>query len=81
MKNLIKNNSFRDEERHKKMKTEDMKGEESFSGSMPDPDTDDDVTQMEHEMGLYEKENEENPQEAALGEEVNKAELERFEED
>lgn len=58
----------------KKILTEDMKGEESFVGSMPDLEDADDTTLAEHEMGLYKTEDENHPKEAGLGEEVAKAE-------
>lgn len=73
---LISNNSFREDDKKKQMRTEDMKGEESVSGSMPSPDADDDVLEFEHESGLYLKEDEENPKEADIGDEVNSAERE-----
>lgn len=70
------NKSFRDSEKHKKMQTEDMKGEESISGSMPDPEADDDVTDFEKEAGLYLNENEDKPEEADLSGEIEEADEE-----
>lgn len=58
----------------KKILTEDMKGEESFAGSMPDMDDAGDTTAAEHEVGLYSREDFEHPKEAGLAEEVDKAE-------
>ena len=58
----------------KKILTEDMKGEESFAGSMPDMEDADDTTTAEHEMGLYTKEDGDHPREAGLGEEIEKGE-------
>ncbi len=64
----------------KKILTEDMKGEESFAGSMPDMEDADDTTKAEHEMGLYTREDENHPKESGLGEEVEKGER-KWEED
>ncbi|HSX57711.1 MAG TPA: hypothetical protein VLE47_00370 [Candidatus Saccharimonadales bacterium] len=62
--------------------TEDMKGEESVSGSMPDAEDSpeiNDTTEAEHAVGLYLEETEEKPEEAGLAEEVEKGEKERWE--
>ncbi len=54
-----------------------MKGEESFSGSMPDPEemSDvDDTFEAEHNSGLYTNEDPEHPKPSGIAEEVEKAE-------
>lgn len=65
---------FHQDGEKKKILTEDMKGEESFAGSMPDLEDADDTLQAEHEMGLYPNEDQAHPREGGLSEEVEKAE-------
>lgn len=67
----------------KKIITEDILGEESFAGSMPDPEevSDvDDTFKAEHDMGLYTNEDTEHPKASDLANQVEKAE-EKWEED
>lgn len=61
---------FHQDGEKKKILTEDMKGEESFVGSMPDLEDADDTLEAEHEMGLYPREDSEHPKEADLADEV-----------
>jgi hypothetical protein len=49
-------------------------GEESVSGDMPDPDSDDDTLENSHKMGLRLKEDEEHPQELDIASDIDKAE-------
>ncbi len=68
----------------KKILTEDMKGEESFAGSMPDSENSEDVedtTIAEHEVGLYPTEDENHPRESGIAEEIEKGEAKRWETD
>lgn len=51
--------------------------EETISGSMPDPESDDDTLKNEQEWGLYLDSDSEHPQELDLAEEVAKAERAR----
>ena len=57
-----------------KILTEDMKGEQSFAGSMPELEDSSDTLQDSQEIGLYTEETEENPQEVGLAREVSEAE-------
>lgn len=75
MKNVSTDNFKFQKEKAEKV-PEDIRGEESVSGSTPLPESDDDTLDMEHEMGLYKKEDEAHPKESGLGEEVNEAEEE-----
>ena len=75
---------FHQDGEKKKILTEDMKGEESFAGSMPNAEDSEDVEDTvvaEHEVGLYESEDENHPKEAGLAEEVAKGEEKHWEED
>jgi hypothetical protein len=68
---------FHQDGEQKKILTEDMKGEESFAGSMPNAEDEqdvEDITTAEHEVGLYTNEDTEHPKEAGLAEEVEKGE-------
>lgn len=48
--------------------------EQSWAGHMPDPDTDEDVLDVAHDAGLYEKAEEDNAQELDIAGQVDKAE-------
>ena len=48
--------------------------EESISGSMPDPESDDDALKSAHEMGIGLGESYEHPKELDIAKDVNKAE-------
>lgn len=67
---------FHQDGEKKKVLTEDMKGEESFAGSMPDLQDAADTLEAEHEMGLYMREDSDHPKEAGVAEEVEKGEKE-----
>jgi hypothetical protein len=56
------------------IKSPQMQGEESISGSMPDLESDDDVLKSAHEMGIGLSENYEHPKELDIAKDVNKAE-------
>ena len=62
------------DEEHKKVLSPQVLGETSMEGSMPDPESDDDVLANAHNMGLYEESDYEHPKEVGLGEEVDKDE-------
>lgn len=49
-------------------------GEQSVSGDMADPASDDDTLEMSHEMGLRLDEDDEHPQEIDIASEIDKAE-------
>jgi hypothetical protein len=49
-------------------------GQESISGHMTAPNRDDSVIDNVHEVGLYEKADEENPQELGIGDEIDEME-------
>lgn len=49
-------------------------GEQSVSGNMPDPESDDDVLKNAHDVGLALGEDEEHPKPLDIGKDVNKAE-------
>lgn len=49
-------------------------GEQSASGDMPDPESDDDVTAMAQEAGLYQDEDENNPSPLDIASQVDQAE-------
>ena len=49
-------------------------GEQSVSGDMPDPESDDDTLENEHEVGLKLNEDEEHPKPLDLAGDMNKAE-------
>ncbi len=74
----ISTDNFKFQKEKDERTPEDIKGEESASGSTPLPDNND-TEEIEHEMGLYLNEDEAHPKEAGLGEEVEDAEEERFE--
>lgn len=52
-------------------------GEQSVSGDMPDPSSDDDTLRMSHEVGLRLEEEEENPQPLNIAADVATAEKSR----
>ncbi len=63
-----------EDKKHRVVKESEMTGDEDVSGSMANPESDDDVLDSIHKMGLYQKANEEHPEELGLGEQVDKAE-------
>lgn len=66
-----------DDQKHKEALDEDIKtGEQSISGSTPDPESDDNVLDAAHKAGLYEDQDEEHQGELGIDEEIHKDELE-----
>ena len=63
-----------DDQKHQKVKTPQNQGEESISGSMAGVESDDNTLDAAHEMGLYQKADEEHPKEVGIAEEIDKAE-------
>lgn len=71
-----------DDQKHKDALDEDIKtGEESISGSTPDPESDDNTLDTAHDAGLYENQDEEHPGELGVDEEIHKDELEHQKKD
>lgn len=56
-------------------------GEQSESGTMPDPEQiqDKDTLDMAHDVGLYEENDEEHPAEVGIAEEIEEAEKDKWE--
>lgn len=68
-----------DQQKHQDALDEDIKtGEQTISGSTPDPETDDNTLDTAHEAGLYENQDEEHPGEIGIAEEVNKDEKDQW---
>ena len=64
-----------DDKKHEEAVDEDIKtGEESISGSTPDPESDDNALDAAHKAGLYEDQDEEHPGEVGIDEEIRKDE-------
>lgn len=61
---------------HDRKSSPEIKGEESESGDAPNPEEieEKDTLDLAHDTGLYEDQNEENPGELGLGEEIDKDE-------
>ncbi|MCL5784231.1 MAG: hypothetical protein M1142_02665 [Patescibacteria group bacterium] len=71
-----------DQQKHEKAVPEDIKtGEQTTSGSTPDPESDDDTLDDAHEAGLYENQDEDHPGELGIDEEIHKDELEHQDKD
>lgn len=71
-----------DEQKHQKALDEDIKtGEQSISGSTPDPESDDNILDAAHKAGLYEDQDEEHPGELGIDEEIYKDEKKHQEKD
>lgn len=71
-----------DDQKHRDALGEDIKtGEQSISGSTPDPESDDNTLDAAHKAGLYENQDEEHPGELGIDEEIRKNELEHQEKD
>jgi len=71
-----------DDQKHQAAVDEDIKtGEESISGSTPDPESDDDTQDAAHKVGIYEDQDEEHPGELGIDQEIHKDELEHQEKD
>ena len=56
------------------IKSPQIQGEESISGSMPDLESDDDTLKSAHEMGIGLSENYEHPKELDIAKDIDKAE-------
>lgn len=64
-----------DDQKHKDALDQDENtGEESISGSAPDPESDDDTLKAAQDAGLYQDADDEHPAELGIAEEVKKAE-------
>lgn len=71
-----------DDQKHQGALDEDIKGgEQSISGSTPDPESDDNALDAAHEAGLYENQDEEHPGELGIATEIQKDELEHQKKD
>lgn len=71
-----------DDQKHQSALDQDENtGEQSISGATPDPESDDNVLDAAKEAGLYEKADEEHPQELNIAEEIEEAEKAHQEED
>ncbi len=71
-----------DDQKHQDALDEDIKtGEQSISGSTPDPESDDDTLKTAQDAGLYEDQDEEHPGEINVAQEVQKDEKEHQEKD
>lgn len=71
-----------DDQKHKDAQSEDtVTGEESISGSSPDPESDDDTLKTAQDVGLYEDQDEEHPGELGIDQEIRKDELEHQKKD
>ncbi|MBI2314487.1 hypothetical protein HYU93_00280 [Candidatus Daviesbacteria bacterium] len=71
-----------EDQKHQKALDEDIKtGEQSISGSSPDPESDDNTLDAAHGAGLYEDQDEEHPGELGIDQEIHKNELEHQEKD
>lgn len=71
-----------DDQKHQNALDEDIKtGEQSISGSTPDPESDDNTLDAAHDVGLYEDQDEEHPGELGIDEEIRKDELEHQKKD
>lgn len=70
-----------EDKKHGIVEKSEMVGDEDISGSMPNPESDDDVLDVAHKRGLYQKANEEHPEELDIASQVDKAEKGHQEED
>lgn len=71
-----------DTKKHEEAEDEDIKtGEQTISGSTPDPESDDNALDAAHEAGLYEDQDEEHPGELGIDQEIKKDEKEHKEKD
>lgn len=77
MPNRNTNRIVPDDQKHQEALDEDIKtGEQSISGSTPNPESDDNVLDAAHKAGLYEDQDEEHQGELGIDEEIHKDELE-----
>ena len=71
-----------DDQKHEEALDEDIKtGEQTISGSTPNPESDDNTLDAAHQAGLYEDQDEEHPGELNIAKEVEKDEKEHQEKD
>ena len=71
-----------DDQKHQAAVDENIKGgEQSISGSTPDPESDDNALDAAHEAGLYENQDEEHPGELGIDQEIRKDEQQHLKED
>lgn len=71
-----------DDQKHQDALDEDIKtGEQTISGSTPDPESDDDTLKAAQDAGLYENQDEEHPGELGIDQEIRKDEKEHQEKD
>ncbi len=73
---MAKNDDL-EEAKHKKTETPGQAGEETISGDTPALESDDDMLDNAHDMGLYEKDDGAHPQELNIAAEVMSAEENR----
>ena len=66
-----------EDKKHKKVVTPAQAGEGKISGSVPDLESDDDMLENAHEMGLYQADDGEHPQELNIADQVMAAEKKR----
>lgn len=66
-----------EEQKHKKTSTPGVEGEGKISGDTPELESDDDMLENAHDMGLYKSDDGEHPQELNVAEEVMTAEKTR----
>lgn len=63
-----------EDKKHSIVEKSEMVGDEDVAGSMASPESDDDVLDSAHEMGLYQKASEEHPKEVGIAKQVDEAE-------
>lgn len=67
-------NSYLQNETLNSAYAENLKGEQSVSGTTPDPGSDDDVLRSTHEVGLAQNEDEKHPQDLDIGGDIDRSE-------
>lgn len=70
-----------DQQKHEEAKSPQEEGEESISGDMADLESDDNVLDAAHKVGLYENADEEHPEELGLDSQTDKDDEQNLEED
>ncbi|MBI3485731.1 hypothetical protein HY025_02190 [Candidatus Daviesbacteria bacterium] len=70
-----------DDQKHKQAKAVEEVGDEDASGTMADLESDDDMLENAHKAGLYEKSDDEHPEELNVAKEVENAEKVHIKED
>ncbi len=74
---MAKNTHLGDDKKHQESVTPAQAGEGAISGSVPDLESDDDMLENAHEMGLYKGDDGEHPQELNIADQVMSAEKKR----